>query len=370
MNDNTDAIETVSNSMINTWQKCRHLYDLRFNRHLVPRIEAPYLRQGTLAHYGLEMGLRAQFRGEGTIEIMLAIDNSITAKYGEWADHELIKPVLEANPEIWDQAINDANDCKNIVQRVFDRFGIFTGRWETQTLDGEPLIEYKLKKILGASGETIAATGTLDWVAKDLSTGHTWLIDWKLRKQMMGDEYDETNRQASGYQNLLLEKGVKLNGTCSAQIRSAVPKKPRINTGKGKFQGQMSRSVIATDWVTYRLALLDAGLEPDDYKAMEDKLSHFEILSFTFRSPTEVRNAWSDYLDAIHEWAHNRHLGPFFRSLDAYNCKGCKYKDLCMEGLRDGDVDMLEQTLYMKDYEGPRSWMYGVPEEQEEGEES
>lgn len=361
--------EEVSNSRVDTWQKCRQLYDLRFNKRLVPRIDAPYLRGGNLVHHGIEMGLRAQFIGADTRTIMLAIDNSITKRYGEWADHKMIRPLLEADSDIWDAAIDHANVCKDICQRVFDRFGIFAGRWETQTLGGVPLIEYKMRTRMPEErmGVKLDGTGTLDWVAKDLESGHTWLIDWKSRKSLMGPEYDETNRQASNYQHLLGLEGIKLNGTCSAQIRSMKPKIPRINSGKGKFHGQMSRSAISTDWHTYRQALVEAGLDPADYAAMEEKLGHFEELVFTFRSPKEVEATWNDYLDAVEEWHENSYSGPFFRSLNTWNCQRCAYKDPCMEALRGGDVDALIEALYMKDYDGPRSWMYGnAPEEEGE----
>jgi hypothetical protein len=130
----------------------------------------------------------------------------------------------------------------------------------------------------------------------------------------------------------------------------------------------MSRVVISTDWETYKAALLEAGLDPALYAAMEAKLKPFEKLSFTFRSPTEVKATWDDYQDALEDWQTHRHRGPFFRSLNAHNCQGCVYKEPCTEALRDGDVEALLQIGFMKTTEGPRSWMYGVPEESKEEE--
>lgn len=366
-----ETFET-SNSKQGLWLKCRHAYHLRHRLHLVPRIEAPQLRIGTLCHAGMRAGLLAQYGGQTMPD---AISSRIFNMWEEWAENPQIKPLLE-DPAgtAWEDSVDMRNDCTSIVLRAFERLGIFAGRWETQTLEGKPLIEYELETTEDSDArwhgaKRVKRTGTLDWVARDTETGHVWLIDHKFRKALIDDdEYDDPNSQAAGYQYLLGQRGLVLNGTATAQIRAAVPKVPTVNKGKGAHQGKMTRSPRSTDWHTYRQACLDAGLDPADYGDVEVRLKPFERLTFNYRSPMEVMKMWEESRSIAAAMAETEDDKPY-RSMSPHKCRGCEYREPCLEELRGGDVDVLLKTLFMHVRDQPASWAYHPPEQVEGGDE-
>jgi hypothetical protein len=207
------------------------------------------------------------------------------------------------------------------------RHGITSGRWETITLCGKPLVEYEMEIDMGNWN----FSGRLDWVARDAETGHIWLIDFKSRKQMQPVEADETNMQMGVYQHFLAAKGIELVGTCTWQIRAAVPAIPKTNKN-----GTISRSACATDWETYSQAVVNAGFSVDDYIEMKEKLQDFERFSFTYRTLTEAHAMWVEASKILHRMRAGDL--PIFRAMNALNCRGCIYKDICMETLRGNDV--------------------------------
>lgn len=358
--------------------KCRHAYHYRWHLHLVPRIELPQLREGTLCHAGMRAGLFAQYGGQTMPD---AISSVIFEMWDEWQNNAQIKPLLD--DDTWQESADMRDKCTSVVLRAFDNLGITAGRWETQTLKDKPLIEYELEDTREAgwrrsqsfggkpimAPDCIQTTGTLDWVARDTATGHVWLVDWKFRKGIVDDDaYDDPNSQAAGYQHLLAQRGLVLNGTATGQIRRSVPNVPTINKGKGAHQGKMSRAPRSTDWPTYRDACIEAGLDPDDYLDVRDKLKPFEKLTFNYRGEKEVAAMWKNSIRVSAEMA-DVDLDYPYRSMSPHNCRGCEYREPCLEELRGGDVKELRNTLFMHPSEQPASWAYHPADGEPEGEE-
>lgn len=342
----------LSYSRISNWYRCRYAYHMQWTRGLVPRVAAQPLRRGILIHAGLESALHVHFLGiRDEDELMASTYAGVKAEYEEWADSETIKPLLEENSQLWDEAIETRDNSIMIAARAVRELGLASDRWETLVLDEMPLIEYNLEQTLASSGIRFEKfEGRLDWVARDKETGHAWLMDFKTRKQMQPIEADETNLQFAIYQHLLGLRGIKLNGTATYQIRAAVPKDPKVNKN-----GSISRAACATNWETYERAVLSAGLDPYDYIEMKDKFSDFQRLDFTYRTEKEVESLWEGVMSTVADLS--RDSLPVYRSMNTFNCRGCAYKEHCMESLRGGDVEFIEKTQLMKAGEEAVGWL-------------
>lgn len=343
---------TLSYSRIAAWLRCRQAYSYRHIQKLIPRVAAPALRRGKLIHSGIEAALLSITAKDG-LNPRDVLEMKIIEDFAEWASHPALAEISDA---IRDEAKQLALDCVSIANRAMEEFGVYDGRWETVYIDDKPLIEYTInEKVRG-----IKFTGTVDWVAKDTTTGYIWLIDWKSRKQLTPAESDEFNMQQGIYQALLHKRGLRLQGLCTGQIRAAVPAEPKRNKN-----GTFSRAKQATDWNTYKAAVLAAGMNPDDYEEMKDKLSEFQRLDFTFRTFKEVRGVWLDVERAILDIDNPSGL-PIYRSMNSFNCRMCSYTDLCMEQLRGNDTLWLQKSKYMLEDETPLSWLEMTDEEETE----
>lgn len=224
--------------------------------------------------------------------------------------------------------------------------------WET-VVHGTfgPLVERKLVHVEPEWGSLpeFEFIWIADWVATDKRTGLTWLIDWKARSQFMDDRHHEFNLQKMVYQFLLtIDLDLHVSGSRVAQIKPTSPATPKQNKN-----GDMSRAACATTWDRYREALLDAGLDPNDYLDMKEKLASpndwFEWQS-AYRTDHECQAAWEQIiLPAILRMEQLRKTGDPVRNLGSLDCtRMCSYKLICMETLRGRSVEGLLDFGFVK----------------------
>ena len=364
----------LSQSRAYQWNRCHYLYGVTDILGIVPRFTPAPLRGGTLVHKGFEVGFKSFFARESD-----PIDHGCSAIHAEqmaWLSSEAIAPHIDEDMRAF--AEEQCEVAVAVFERGFRWFGVLDGRWEILSIDGVPLIEFPMRVPWDWSNYWAGYQGTLDLVARETDNGNAWLIDTKSRKNLMRPDYDEAQTQAPGYQHLLrVQHGIELAGTATLQVRRAVPEVPTVNKTKRKGEDKpgMSRSKIKTDWETYRKALIDAGMDPEDYADMQVKLKPFDSFETVFRSSAEVARVWSMLEQTAREMERELmllppvepgrlHL-PLARNLNPYNCAGCKTKTWCLADLRDHDLDFLSKTEYMREGEQP---FFGVDLEDEDAE--
>jgi hypothetical protein len=180
-------------------------------------------------------------------------------------------------------------------------------------------------------------------VVREKATGMLFLWDYKVRTQLQPEDDEEVNFQFAVYQRILrVDYGVNVVGSICAQVFNELPKEPKLNQN-----GSMARTDIKTDWPTYSAALVANGLDPNDYLDMKDKLNGKEFwrLSKAYRKPAELEAVWNEIvLPAVKEMASTK--TPMTRTMSAWNCKGCNFRNLCLEGMRGGDVDYIIANDY------------------------
>ncbi len=319
-----------SYSRCSTALQCGHLYHLKYELgwRTETRQKAPTL--GSWVHAGLEAAVRAHplVSGQPGAPVRDALRNisgvSVLHDRNEY-------PEVEIEGE---GAMDDLCDlATSITHRVIDSAGIADGRWETIELDGVPLIEHKLE--VPIPGTDIPFIGIIDWCARDTDTGLVWLIDWKVRGNFNDEESESFDPQMALYQHMLKMHGIEVAGTCTYQIRNrelAVPKMLKNGTA-------MSRGAIATDWPTYRQAVIDAGLYVCDYHDMEAKLKPFDRPVFVHRGADVCEGVW----EQMSEMSCAQAIAPLtiwkWRNLSSFSCPRCDFREPCIEGLAGREVD-------------------------------
>jgi hypothetical protein len=365
----------LSQSLAYLWNRCHYNFGVAELLGIVPRYTPAPLRGGTLVHAGFEHALKSYFARESD-----PIDRGCTAIHAEqmeWLSSEALAPHIDEDMRTF--AEQQCDLAIKVFERAFRWLGVLDGRWEILTIDGVPLIEFPMREPWGPDGYWAGLQGTLDLVARETDNGNAWLIDIKSRKNMMKPDYDEAQTQAPGYQHLLrVRHGIELSGTATLQVRRDEMTVPHQNKTKpkGATKYPMSRSQVKCDWPTYRKALLDAGLDPDDYADVQAKLKPWDSFDTVFRSPTEVAKVYEMLVQTAGEMAREiQRLPPFdpkstlhlplARNLNPFNCKGCSNKTWCLADLRDHDLDFLSKTEYMREGEQP---FFGVELEDEDAE--
>lgn len=289
-----------------------------------------------LIHKGIEYALRAMYNKEKDIvsPAQQGIQNEY-AKYIQRAEVQLFSEI----PEYMQELQQTYEESLEITKRAIRNLELEKGRWETLVLNGEPVIEYRIEVPLSGWKGFV---GYIDWAAKDLHTGYKWLIDFKTKKVLHGEENEEINLQASVYQYLLMKKGLELNGSASFQIRSEVPEIPEKTKS-----GSISKALITTDWETYSAEVLRNNLSLENYIDVKNKLKPFDKFTTNYRSLIEIEKIWGEVLAIAEDM---RYTGlPIYRNINPVNCKSCAYHDLCFEELRGNDTQYIEQNFFTKE---------------------
>ena len=338
---------SLSVSQVSSWLRCRYEWYLNYEERLARKDLkwAPAL--GSAVHAGIAAAL---LRKHELDKLGLPFDEHeilVTAVYGgveEWAeralafidqgavDEELFLATRDAVDQIAPQAIA-------IAHRTLQHIKV----WEWRTLEdrhGRPMVEYHFEVPLRGWR---SFQGYVDWVGVHEPTGHKWLIDWKVRGQFQPDENEEINLQHAVYQfGLLRATGHFLDGTMTVQIADRAPQQPKLNK-----DGTMSRALIRTDWETYKAALLAAGLDPNDYLDMQEKLSTVEWVRISqhYRTMAEAQAVWEEVILPVAAEIRSKRK-RIYRTLSPRVCRGCEYKELCFAELWGEDADYIRNAMY------------------------
>jgi hypothetical protein len=344
----------VSQSLWRDWTKCRYKFKLVHVDRLTRRRSARPLQIGVLVHVGLEAAVRLYSDYEpgpgldhppSLESYRAAILSAILAKTGEMT--AAVSEMGNPGDEWLEETDQNAGMAAVITMRAVEWLGLHlaTCEWETVRLpDGTPCIELEML----ADYVTHDIGGKLDWLVRHRGTGDVWLVDFKTRDNIQPPEFDA--RQVQGPLYLWLLKsvhGLDVRGTATIQVRRRVPERPRLNKTKRKGEARpgMSRSSITTDWDTYCAALVEEGLDPNDYLDMKEKMRPFFAISYEPRSAREVyitaKEAMMLATDILTTPAT-----LIYRARSPMNCIGCDMEPLCTADLHGHDVEFLKRTEY------------------------
>lgn len=304
---------------------CLYRFHLRYVRGVEKIYPSQPLQVGQFIHAGL-----AAFNTTGRIEDG---KRAIINVFGAWR--------LKANPvdDELSTALQNLEDAKNIFERTAQYQS--TLGWTTAVIPdtGELAVELKLDVPLR---NWKGFTGFCDLVIKDRQA-NLWVVDYKSRAAIQPDENEEYNAQLAIYQYMLKKQyGLDVVGTITFQIRREVPKQPKRNK-----DGSMSRAACATDWPTYKQALIDVELDPADYADMQEKLNEREYfrLSTLYRSPETLTGLW----DMVQRQAWNISAVKHpIRNMTGTHCLSCWAKEWCVGELTNPNFTGLPELYHVK----------------------
>lgn len=236
----------VSVSRINTFHRCRRKFKYAYIDKLVPRAKDVKMAKGSLLHKCLEIHYRAM--KEGTVGDWSVALRDAEAELKSKLSLEEMAPYMTM-----------ISDCYAIMRNyVSATVQQDKHNWK-EIVDVEREFSVKLP-----NGHTY--NGIIDLVVRDEKG--LWVIDHKTVKSIPDDQVRMTDYQTTLYAWVAEQLyGEKPMGIGFNYLRSSPAKIPELTQ-----KGTMSKAAIDTDWPTYRAALLKAGLNPDDYVDMRQKL--------------------------------------------------------------------------------------------------
>lgn len=312
--------EIISYSRLMNYVGCKYRWDLYYNRKLRPRIEAAAPTVGSAVHVALAAGIQ---------------DLSMEQALMDWADNYLAEKILETDEDI--QAVNEIikkqiGETVSFAYMIAERFfrnDFNKSEWEVVKFKGkDPIVESEFQvPIQGWSGFRCF----VDCVLLHKDSNQMWLVDWKIRKTFTNTDLEEFNLQNAAYQYILLRHGIQTVGSITYQILQKLPSVPSLNKN-----GSMSRALIASDWDTYKQALIDNNLNPDDYaEEMIPKLTaEFSRIGRAYRNEAEIKATWKQIIQPA-AWDMARTKQQITRNMSIMNCGNCWARDFCLEELRD-----------------------------------
>lgn len=333
----------VSVSQILQWLRCRRQWEYSHVDGLSPRVERPYLTVGKMCHAGMHAAMeRAWMRQRGGVRASFdeLMDAGLRAVVDEWDSHMVSTDFLDEEVPLQEDLLDDAREVFSQALRDFR-----PERWEPVTV-GDGVTEFpalELHFLMPCEGSA-GMHGYIDAVLRDRLTGYTWCVDYKFRRSLQDDDEEQYNLQNAVYMRACERMGIPVTGTLTWQHLSTPPADPAI-TAKG-----VSRARIRTTWDRYRRFLLRQGLDPADYAEMEDKLATIEWCRETLelRSAETVDRIWDEIVVPAARGIAESRIGGNARSMYAFNCRACAYRELCQAELRGYDADYVRKAQFVR----------------------
>lgn len=343
--------KSISVSQIGTLTTCSYKWYLQYRRGV--RVHAGGIGPtvlGEVTHFALAGALRGyalRERDECTYEemawiIKIAIKewdkvNRPSEKQTTFTDSDGFVMTIEDTQFYtdWDEMLSVAYQ---LAYRTVQYMKLLEN-YEVAMYDDLPVVEYRLEYPI--PGTDYIFTGIVDALLYNKLTGMFEIVDWKVRSKFTDLINEQIDMQVGIYQYLIgALLGIDVFVGTVFQIKSDVPHLPNLNK-----DGTMSKKNITTDWPTYKQALLDAGLEPEDYiDEMLDKLADKEFyrpLSVVRSKKTQAK-LWDNVLDYITQIE----TAQTYPRAYGYPCRNCQFLELCNAELYDFDVDSLFEGRY------------------------
>lgn len=343
-------LKSFSVSQVDTYTSCARKWQLTYVEHVdVRHAEVSPTSLGDLVHHGLAGAFRLlydlQDRGLPVDELHEHICTASDREIDAWSDKH--RPDVTAdNTEFnadWDDMVAGS---KLLAANALERMQA-AERLCPLAINGVPLVEFAIETPIIKN--KVKFSGKIDLVAYDKVTHVNALYDFKVRARFTGPESETLAAQLALYQHVLrTQYKLEIPLAVVFQIKNAPPRPPTLNKN-----GTMSRSKITCDWPTYSAALQAAGLDPADYQdEMGPKLADVEFFRpiYEFRTPAITKVFWDNFV------AQAKHImkAKLFPAAYGYNCRGCKFAQLCSARLI-GDDSMLfdpvegRYTIYVKE---------------------
>lgn len=313
----------ISNSKHKTWRSCPQKGYYKYVEKLKPKLKAKPLRLGTMVHECLE-------------DYYNGID--YTPRFEqyrkEWAG------MFEEEREFY--KVNLPEVVENIVPR-------YIKYWKERDKNVKIIaVEQDFK--VHIPGTKLVYTGKIDRIEeRDIGV---FMVDLKTMSRMPKEDFRVMDTQSGNYmwvyslicEHLGLQKD-DLKGFIYDYIRTKTPVVPDVL----KCGDLSQRKNMDTDYDTYLQAIIDNGLNPEDYEdylnGLKYKAKKFFIRKAISKSNYLLRNVFNDLV--LLGTAIQEETIPIFRNI-GMDCDRCEYRDLCLADLTGKDREYIINTQYEK----------------------
>lgn len=311
-------------SELNSWSQCRTKWFYQYYLGLQPAITSKPIRRGILGH----AGLRALDMGEDYKQV---VDQMVEIYLNALA------PVVIDGEEvsISDQADSLATMATEVKDQI-QYYEEYYPRWKN-------VLAAEQQYTIRVEGSPILINGTWDAIVED--DHGTWLLERKWVDQYRNPEMFDLDGQLAIYHMAAKAVGYDITGIIVDQI-GPNPKKPKLNLPKKDGTREMSRVKLG-DWRTYKLSLIAAGLDPNDYLDMKEALPECSAFrrDLVYRSDIEIELYQKDLLAKIGDLCdQNKRI---YMADDRIRCATCHYREICIERVKGGDVEYVLENNFV-----------------------
>lgn len=344
--------DMVSCTQLQAYLSCPRRWSYAYVEGLRPRTERPYLTAGRLIHRGFEAAMR--LRAEGCEDVKVMVNAGLLAVKEEAEGYALEFDGQEV--EVLSDAAREACEVFCEALPEFD-----PTRWDVMRVGGVPALELHFWTPCPHTG---GLHGYVDAVLRERATGQVWCVDYKFRSRLASEDDERFSLQRAVYARACRDLGVPVTGTLTWQRLRRAEAVPRLLR-----DGTMSRAKVMCTWPRYREALIEAGLDPEDYAEMEGKLAGVEMSREIreVRSDEMLERVWAQvvvptandvhYHRLLHGRGESRACVP---ALDPMRCRLCPYAELCQAELRGYDADFVRAEGFTR-----AEWADSRPEERQ-----
>lgn len=328
------------------FQRCPRQWGFTsFNQEALTRIDTvpQQFSIGTALHLAFSAHVTGLDPREVVQAWLLGEEARILGRYA-YEDQELAAKLLEARELALD-----------MIQHYYDFWG-----WNNPLAkQGLTYLAAEIPLRAPIPGTDGYLVGTLDGVAIDES-GQPFIIEHKTYSQQPDRERMDLNDQMTAYMWLFWQVfGVVPGGVIYDGVRKKRPVVPKLT-----MRGDMSRQRISTTRAVYLRALLDNGLDPDDYVATLAELEEAdnqEQTSFFTRWLIEIPKrslvSFGTYLPRQYQLMSEANdtltLHPEDRARILYpimpwqSCWDCNFVALCRAVQFQEDYEYIRDTFYV-----------------------
>ena len=344
----------VSVSQINSFLACRRRWHYAYREGLRQRRERDYLTVGKLCHAGMEAAMRARWEWRDSVQELdgPAPDLHDLVEVGNEAIHQMWEGYMEVT-DFLDEELPEQRElldrALDVFEEALEEFDPLRWMPVTVTRDGEPIPALELHFVVPCAGSA-GLHGYIDAIMEDLETGQIWCVDYKFRRTLAADDDERFNLQNAVYMMACRQMGIDVAGTMTWQRYNTPSAVPKFNR-----DGSISRTKIRCSWPRFRRFVIDAGLDPDDYADMEEKLADVEMCRATkeVRSDEMIDLVWSQVVESasvdiglIRESTSYMSYMLCAPSMDPWTCRMCSFQSLCQAELRGYDADYIREAEY------------------------
>lgn len=347
----------LSWSSIHTFMKCQRAFGLRYIEGFVRNTDQDNFARllGSAVHAGLEEALRTDFQ-QSTNQQAYGISQIVQA-----ATHRAYIYCHEIQKDTPDMVtLVDAvyNTAVDVLKYQIPMIGIGS-RYRVASVmevlghvspdaDLVPFVEFSFSYPLDADTNI---TGIIDAAVVDQENGGLYLLDWKVRENLVEPMLVSMDGQLPLYAALMTQMGASIRGTIQYQMLSSVPR-PAVITEKTRLP---SKAAQATTWEVWAQSIRAWGIDPEPYReAMMPKLRTNEDYVRPVVTPLNtamIQRTMENLVEVVATIHEAQSLDRYPGIMSAHGCRFCDYKSVCRAWVAGASSRQILSSEYHVDLE-------------------